>query len=69
MSITTIQLSTEMKEKLASFGSKGESYEKILERMYCLATKVQLREFLTSGKAISLDDFEKEVKKEWPKSK
>ena len=45
MEITTMQISKEMKEKIASFGLKGESYEQILKRIYSLAIKEQLREF------------------------
>lgn len=70
MGITTIQLSNEMKKKIASFGDKGESYDKILQRIYGLAVKEQIREFLMSDEGfISLDEFEKEVKKKWPKSR
>lgn len=70
MEITTIQLSKEMKEKLASFGIKGESYEKILNRIYTLAVKEQLRQFLLfSENCISLEDARKELDKKWPRSK
>jgi negative regulator of replication initiation len=68
--VTTIQLSEDLKEKIASFGSKGETYEKILRRIYGLAVKTQLREFLMSDEnCISLDEFEKEVEKKWPITK
>ncbi len=70
MEITTIQLSKETKEKISTFGTKGESYDKIINRIYDFAVKEQLRDFLMSSKnTISLDEFEKEVEKEWPKSK
>ena len=70
MDITTIQLSKETKEKISSFGVKGESYDKIINRIYSLAVKDQLKDFLLSSKnTLSLDEFEKEVEKEWPKSK
>lgn len=32
--ITTIPLSTDLRDKIKSFGRKGESYEDILNRMY-----------------------------------
>lgn len=68
--ITTIQLSEELKKKIASFGNKSETYEQILERLYQLAFRENLREFMMSSEGfISLDDFEKEVKKKWPESK
>lgn len=70
MEITTIQLSNETKRKLSSFGVKGESYDQILQRIYSMAVKTQLRELLmNSENTISLDDFEKEIEKKWPKSK
>lgn len=70
MAITTIQLSQEMKEKLASFGSKSETYEQILQRVYDLAVKVQLRDFLaSSNKFISIDEARERLNKKWPKSK
>ena len=70
MKNTTIQVSKKLKEKIDSFGMKGETYEEILERIYNLAVEVQLREFLNSSdKFISLDDFEEEVENKWPKSK
>lgn len=68
--ITTVQLSNEMKEKIASFGLKGESYDKIIRRIYGLAVKEQLREFLMSDEGyISIEDARKELNKKWPRSK
>jgi len=70
MDITTIQLSTETKNKISSFGVKGESYDVILRRIYSLAVKEQLKSFLlSSNNTISLDEFEAEVEKKWPRSK
>ncbi|PIN94708.1 hypothetical protein COU53_02375 [Candidatus Pacearchaeota archaeon CG10_big_fil_rev_8_21_14_0_10_30_48] len=68
--VTTIQVSKELKSKIDSFGSKNESYEQILERIYDMAVKVQLREFLTTNKNwVPIDEAIKEAKKKWPKSK
>ncbi|MEK6908678.1 MAG: hypothetical protein AABX23_01355 [Nanoarchaeota archaeon] len=70
MDITTIQLSKEMKDKLSSFGTKNESYEEILKRIYSLAVKEQLREFLLSSEGtISIEEARKELNKKWPRSK
>ena len=70
MDITTIQLSRETKDKISSFGVKGESYEEILNRIYALAVKEQLREFLLSSEnTISIQEARKELNKKWPKSK
>ena len=70
MEITTIQLSRELKEKICSFGTKGESYDDIIKRIYNLAVKEQLRELLLSSKeTISLEQAREELSKKWPKSK
>ncbi len=68
METTTIQLSKEAKEKLSTFGTKGESYDTILRRVYSLAVKEQLRNFLlSSDNTISIDKARKELNKKWPK--
>jgi len=68
MDITTIQLSKEMKDKISSFGLKGESYDAILKRIYSFAVKEQLRDFLMSNEGfISIEDAIKEADKKWPK--
>lgn len=70
MDTTTIQLSKETKDKLSSFGMKGESYDVILKRIYNLAVKEQLRQFLLSSEnTISLKEARKELDKKWPRSK
>ena len=66
--ITTIQLSKETKDKISSFGTKGESYDEILKRIYSLAVKEQLKEFLMSDEGfIPIEDAIKEADKKWPK--
>ena len=70
MEITTIQLSNETKRKLSSFGVKGESYDKILRKIYNMAVKTQLRELLMNSEdTLSLEEARKEVEKKWPRSK
>ena len=70
METTTIQLSKETKEKISSFGVKGESYDIILRRIYTLAIKEQLRNFLLSSEGtISIEEARRELDKKWPKSK
>ena len=67
MGITTIQLSKETKEKISSFGVKGESYDDILKRIYALAVKEQLKEFLMSDEGfVPIEDVIKEADKKWP---
>ena len=68
MDITTIQLSKETKNKIASFGIKGESYDEIIKRIYSLAVKEQLKEFLMSDEGfVPIEDAIKEADKKWPK--
>jgi len=68
--VTTIQLSEEMKKKIASFGVKGESYDEILNRIYKLAVREQLRVFLMDDKGtISIEEARKELNKKWPRSR
>jgi len=67
---STIQLSNETKKLISSFGMKGESYEDIITRIYNLAVKEQLRQFLMpSERYIPIDKAIKEAEKRWPKSK
>jgi hypothetical protein len=64
---STIQLSKETKNLIGSFGTKEDTYEDIIKRMYKLAVKEQLREFLMSSEnTITLNEFKKRIKK-WPK--
>ena len=68
MENTTIQLSKETKDKISSFGVKGESYDVILKRIYSYAVKEQLRRFLMSDEGfIPIEDAIKEADKRWPK--
>jgi hypothetical protein len=68
MGITTIQLSKETKDKISSFGIKGESYDQIIQRIYSLAVKEHLRRFLMSDEGfIPIEDAIKETDKKWPK--
>ncbi len=65
---TTIQISNETKSLISTFGSKEDTYEDIIKRMYDLAVKEQLREFLLSSEdAIPIAEAIKRAKKEWQK--
>lgn len=65
---TTIQISNETKKLISTFGSKEDTYEVIIRRLYNLAVKEQLRELLLSSKnAIPIDEAIKMAKKEWRK--
>jgi len=68
METTTIQLNKETKNKLSSFGMKGDSYDDIIKRIYSLAVKEQLRQFLMSDEGyIPIEDAITEAEKLWPK--
>ena len=70
METTTIQLTKETRDKLCSFGIKGESYDEILRRIYSLAVKEQLRNFLMSSEGtIYIEEARKELNKKWPRLK
>ena len=64
---TTIQISTETKHLIGTFGSKEDTYEDIIKRMYKLAVKEQLREFLMSSEnTVSLEEARDEAERLWP---
>ena len=66
--ISTIQLSSETKRLISTFGSKEDSYEDIIKRMYKLAVSAQLREFLmSSDNTISLEEARIRHSKKWSK--
>ena len=61
---STIQLSNETKTLISTWGTKEDSYEDIIKRMYDLAVKEQLREFLMSSEnCISLDEARELINK------
>jgi len=63
---STIQLSNETKKLISTFGSKEESYETIIKKLYSIAVKTQLREFLMSSEnTISLEEARKRHAKRW----
>lgn len=63
---STIQLSVETKQLINTFGSKEDTYEDIIKRMYELATKEQLRQFLlSSADTIPIDEAIRRAKKQW----
>ena len=65
---TTIQLSHETKELIGTFGTKEDTYEDIIKRMYKLASKEQLRQFLMSSEnTLTLDEARQMLSKKWPK--
>ncbi len=65
--VTTIQVDESTKKKLQSFGTKGDSYDDIINRIYSMAVKEQLRQFLFEGDAIPIEEAIAEAKKKWSK--
>ena len=64
---TTIQISKETKDLISTFGAKGETFETIVRRLYDLAVKEQLRQFLMpSDKYIPIDEAIREAEEKWP---
>ena len=64
---TTIQVSNETKNLIGTFGTKEDTYETIIRRMYDLAVKEQLREFLLSSEnCIPIEEAIKEADRLWP---
>jgi hypothetical protein len=61
--VTTIQVEESTKKKLQSFGTKGESYNQIIDRIYAFAVKEQLREFVFSDSAVPIDEAISRAKK------
>ena len=66
--VTTVQLSKSTKDLLSSFGTKEDTYEDIIKRMYKLAVKEQLREFLmSSDNTMTLEEARKRHAERWSK--
>ena len=65
---TTIQINKDTKDLISSFGSKEDTYEDIIKRMYNLAVKEQLREFLLSSEdTISIEEAKRIHINRWSK--
>jgi transcriptional regulator len=68
MEKTTIQISKKVKEEISTFGMKGETFDVIIKRMYDLAVKENLRQFLMSSEGYTpIEQAIKEAKKKWSK--
>ena len=68
MENTTIAIRKDLKEKIATFGIKGESYSEIIERIYEAAIKTQIRDLLMNEEnTISAKEALEKAKKRWQK--
>ena len=64
---TTIQISNETKNLISTFGTKEDTYEDIIKRMYNMAVKEQLRQFLMSNKnCVPIEKAIEEAERLWP---
>ena len=65
---TTIQLNNETKRMISTFGTKEDTYDDIIRRIYDLAVKEQLRDFLlSSDNTIPIDEAIRRAKDKWQK--
>jgi len=63
---TTIQIDEGLRDKIKSFGAKGETYNDIIARLYTIAVQQQLRELLFSSKdVLTLEQARAEHAKRW----
>jgi hypothetical protein len=63
---STIQISKETKELIGTFGTKEDTYEDIIKKMYSMAVKEQLRQFLMSSNGtLTLDEARTRLSKQW----
>lgn len=68
METTTIAITKELKEKIAEFGSKGESYSEIIARLIKSAKERQLYDLLMNEEeTISIEEALTKAKKKWRK--
>ena len=68
--LTTIAVPMSVKERIAEYGMKGETYTDVLERLLKSARERLLRDVLMdTSNCISIDEAIKEAEKKWPKSK
>lgn len=65
---TTIAISAETKEGIMEFGSKGETYDEILERLLKSARERQLQELLMDEKdCVPVEEALERARKRWQK--
>ena len=66
MTITTIAIDSELKEKIQEFGNKGETYSKIIVRLLESAKQRQLQDLLMNSEGfISIEEAITRHKEKW----
>lgn len=65
-SMTTISISTELRDKIKEFGQKGDSYDTILNKWYESAVKTQLSNILfDESDSLSIEEALNNAKNKW----
>lgn len=65
---TTIAISTDIREQLKEFGTKGETYDEILAKLLTSAKERQLQELLMdTTNCVPIEEALSRAKKRWPK--
>lgn len=60
--MTTIQISKATKKRIATFGTKEDSYDTIVNKLYDFASKVQFKQFIMSAENdLTLDEARKMI--------
>ncbi len=68
MANTTIAVSSEIKEKINEFGTKGETYSEVIARLLESAKKRQLQDLLMNEEnTITLEEAISNSKNRWQK--
>lgn len=68
MENTTIAISSDIRDKIKEFGSKGETYSEIIARLIESAKKRQLHDLLMNEKdTITIEEAIDNSKKRWQK--
>lgn len=63
---TTIAVSEDVRDQLKEFGSKGETYDKIISRLLSNAKERQMQELLMDERGTSdINDALKRAQKRW----
>jgi predicted CopG family antitoxin len=66
--MTTIALPMRVKDNVAEYGLKGESYGEIIERLLKSARERMLRDVLMDETdCVTIEEARKELNKKWPK--
>ena len=65
---TTISITKEIRDKIKEFGSKGDTYSDILEKLYESAKQRQLNDLLMDQTGcVPIEDAINRAKKRWQK--